>query len=280
MTDYDRAAERVSTALRRLHYQLAAARVIAVAGRLVELLGKANFNPDQPRVPRGNPDGGQWAAVGGAVSGNAPSLFDQTDPELWLLESIPAARVLLVGDEGTPLGDPPEIPQERPTVAVTRNAIIKNVAKWLKSLSRASGQPLYSSTTQSRHGSATTSMRSKPILMSPRQWRSCTGRSVSRRGDITFIISSSRRRLSRMGSPDLGSTRQRIWFASRHSFIARSPHGIIPRWRSTAGNPLANTFEERAGKNEKALASRRSSTSEFSSHEAPKGPRLECRSAR
>lgn len=27
---------------------------------------KANFDPNQPRVPRGNPDGGQWTSVGGA----------------------------------------------------------------------------------------------------------------------------------------------------------------------------------------------------------------------
>ncbi len=29
------------------------------------LLRKANFNPNQPRVPAGNPDGGRWAATGG-----------------------------------------------------------------------------------------------------------------------------------------------------------------------------------------------------------------------
>lgn len=29
------------------------------------LEGKANFNPSQPRVPKGNPDGGQWTAEGG-----------------------------------------------------------------------------------------------------------------------------------------------------------------------------------------------------------------------
>jgi hypothetical protein len=29
------------------------------------LEGKANFNPSQPRVPKGNPDGGQWTEEGG-----------------------------------------------------------------------------------------------------------------------------------------------------------------------------------------------------------------------
>jgi hypothetical protein len=30
---------------------------------------KANFNPDQPRVPAGNPDGGQWTSEGGGNGG-------------------------------------------------------------------------------------------------------------------------------------------------------------------------------------------------------------------
>lgn len=34
------------------------------------LEGKANFNPGQPRVPRGNPDGGQWTSGGGNFNGN------------------------------------------------------------------------------------------------------------------------------------------------------------------------------------------------------------------
>lgn len=34
------------------------------------LEGKANFNPDQPRVPKGNPDGGQWTDEGGGSDGN------------------------------------------------------------------------------------------------------------------------------------------------------------------------------------------------------------------
>jgi len=35
---------------------------------LALLEGKANFNPNQPRVPKGNPDGGQWTRVGGSGS--------------------------------------------------------------------------------------------------------------------------------------------------------------------------------------------------------------------
>jgi Bacterial CdiA-CT RNAse A domain len=45
---------------------------------------KANFNPAQPRVPAGNPDGGQWTS-GGGVGRNDPQGFsDATPDDLWI----------------------------------------------------------------------------------------------------------------------------------------------------------------------------------------------------
>ena len=42
---------------------------------------KANFHPDQPRVPAGNPDGGQWTDEGGGSSGFAqPVYMRREDP--------------------------------------------------------------------------------------------------------------------------------------------------------------------------------------------------------
>lgn len=44
-------------------------KMIEVEERLfwleIKLFGKANFNPNQPRVPAGNPDGGQWTRIDG-----------------------------------------------------------------------------------------------------------------------------------------------------------------------------------------------------------------------
>jgi len=48
-----------------IKYQLAAARFQITLIRHAYACRKAGFNPDQPRVPRGNPDGGQWTAEGG-----------------------------------------------------------------------------------------------------------------------------------------------------------------------------------------------------------------------
>ncbi len=70
---------------------------------------KANFNPDQPRVPRGQPEGGQWVDANG-------------DP-------VASRRVRLAGE--IPTGDPPEIPKERPPTSRARSVALKTVARLL-----------------------------------------------------------------------------------------------------------------------------------------------------
>lgn len=91
--------------LAELSWRLAEVR-FALALR--QLAGKANFNPNQPRVPRGNPDGGQWTR----------------DPRF-----VAQARTRLAG--GLPTNDPPEVPKERPATPQERHAVVKNVARWL-----------------------------------------------------------------------------------------------------------------------------------------------------
>ena len=59
-----RSSWEVSTALGRMAWLLRAENVLAKARHLARV-AKANFDPNQPRVPRGNPDGGQWTRVGG-----------------------------------------------------------------------------------------------------------------------------------------------------------------------------------------------------------------------
>jgi len=71
------------------------------ARRLGYLLRKANFNPNQPRVPAGEPEGGQWTPVGG--SGYKPP----DDPS-----------------------EPPQFPERQPPIK-TINAIAQAVARYL-----------------------------------------------------------------------------------------------------------------------------------------------------
>ncbi len=53
-------SEQVMNAAPRLKAELAAKGVIAAGHRLRARLAKANFNRNQPRVPAGVREGGQW----------------------------------------------------------------------------------------------------------------------------------------------------------------------------------------------------------------------------
>ena len=60
--------------LERLGQNLTSLQIdVALLG--LQIAAKAGFNPNQPRVPAGNPEGGQWARFGGALSSHP-----NTDP--------------------------------------------------------------------------------------------------------------------------------------------------------------------------------------------------------
>lgn len=59
--------------IRRLRCQLASLRLELALLRLGETWRKANFNPNQPRVPAGNPDGGQWTNDGASTERTRPA---------------------------------------------------------------------------------------------------------------------------------------------------------------------------------------------------------------
>jgi hypothetical protein len=90
----------VGARCRRLSWLLHASVVEAKHAELVRAF-KAGFKPSQPRVPAGNPDGGQW--MGSSGSGTSRSRSSSGEIE--------------------------NIPEERPESAQLRNVIIKEVAK-------------------------------------------------------------------------------------------------------------------------------------------------------
>jgi hypothetical protein len=76
---------------------------------------KKTYDPDQPRVPKGNDGGGRWTRDGSFIG----------------------SRIQLAGP--LPTDDPPNIPQERPPTSPQRYAYAKAAAKWLV---RIGGGPL------------------------------------------------------------------------------------------------------------------------------------------
>lgn len=88
---------------------------------------KAGFNPDEPRVPAGNPDGGQWTSEGGepnvpaprrpggrfAPVNPAPAIYtpadyNNTPPKYTVVPGTPKNAVIIKSPDGKPIeaGDP------------------------------------------------------------------------------------------------------------------------------------------------------------------------------
>jgi hypothetical protein len=102
-----RALRQRQTALAR---RRAGDAMIAALDRLGALIAKANFNPDQPRMPGPGPGAGQWMYVEGYAQGRQPG----------------------IGHNGGPaLADPPDIPKQDPGDKASRLAKAKQAAKWL-----------------------------------------------------------------------------------------------------------------------------------------------------
>ena len=90
---------------------MAATALLLHAERVRVLLRKANFNPGQPRVPRGHPHGGRW--VDGDPGG---AQGDETSPG-WL-----------VSDDG----GLPDLPEKRPQSARARHGIARAILRYLR----------------------------------------------------------------------------------------------------------------------------------------------------
>lgn len=97
-------------------WKFAALRVKATCLRLIEVLNK--FNPDQPRVPAGNPDGGQWTDGDGSETSEFEDVTESID---WIFG---------VENQEMPPEDPPQVPSQKPETPQRRNEIIRAVARW------------------------------------------------------------------------------------------------------------------------------------------------------
>ena len=87
-----------SAQLRRVGWFLHA-ELVEIKGRCLARAIRAKFDPNQPRVPAGNPDGGEWTGTGGGGTPGSASRLSAPN------ESAPRNGVQLAGgftagDEG------------------------------------------------------------------------------------------------------------------------------------------------------------------------------------
>ncbi len=97
---------------------------------MLALLGKANFDPNQPRVPRGSPGGGQWTKVPGWHGNNPPTGAAANEAPA----SRPPSGISRPPPRFSPIPPnepPPQIPTIEPPRASLRWPIVKLVARWV-----------------------------------------------------------------------------------------------------------------------------------------------------
>ncbi len=127
-----RAAARIA-ALRRRAW-LAGDAFLAALDRYRALRAK-EFDPNQPRVPAGSPEGGQW--TNGEAGGGGWPVFDFGPIDLGPIDLGPAELAPLAAaagighNRGPLLDEPPQIPKEPPADRTSRLAKAKEAAKWL-----------------------------------------------------------------------------------------------------------------------------------------------------
>src|SRR5947209_6005992 len=105
--------------------ELAALDVELKLCRLGYLLRK--FSADQPRVPAGSPEGGQWTSGGAGGGGEGDSAEAGDDPEgghASAPEFLAEGRSANSNDE-----EPPKIPEQEPATAKERYAFLKLIAR-------------------------------------------------------------------------------------------------------------------------------------------------------
>jgi hypothetical protein len=91
-------------------------------------LHKAGFNRDEPRVPAGNPDGGQWTSDGGNNTSDDISVLSDAAPNnSWVLGAQYATNdsPIFGQNQSPPLAKPPNVPQEQPETRQAIHAFVK-----------------------------------------------------------------------------------------------------------------------------------------------------------
>ncbi len=104
-------------------------------------LSKAGFNPNQPRIPAGNHDGGQWTREGGNEASSASQVASDATPDNdWIPGAQYAANVPPgSGPNQSPqIREPPEVPAEQPASRQAITTFLKAAAYFLAGLALAS----------------------------------------------------------------------------------------------------------------------------------------------
>ena len=152
---------------------------------------KYGYNPAQPRVPRGNPDGGEWTDAGGGSGQGGGAGGDNPQTR----DSRATGRIWLAGE--IPTGDSPEIPKKRPPKSKDRTKAKKDAARLLGQLTTTAEV----AAAMAKFGAwlRTYSPEISPIAIRRDPWKNCNAVLRRRSSVMISIILSSKPRPSVTG---------------------------------------------------------------------------------
>jgi hypothetical protein len=105
----------------------AALRRLAAAARLT----KADFDPDEPRIPAGEPGAGEWT-YGDDGDADEPGVAPASASEDGGVGGGGGDQPSVDGEPPTDDETAPAIPAERPATLQARNTIVRRAAEWLR----------------------------------------------------------------------------------------------------------------------------------------------------
>ncbi|MGU3496686.1 hypothetical protein ACLBXM_21810 [Xanthobacteraceae bacterium A53D] len=110
-----------------LKVELAALRFLAQGLKVRHILTKANFDPNQPRVPAGHSDGGEWTDAG---AGGREQDGTRDEP---VAPSSPRLYIAIWPSNGGPplIEDPPRIPPQPPASRGQALRVARVAATWV-----------------------------------------------------------------------------------------------------------------------------------------------------
>jgi hypothetical protein len=114
-------------------------QVVEIVRDALRIMRKAGFNPDEPRVPAGNPQGGQWTSSESPYAARQTSVLSDANPgDLWRPGSQYAVNAPPGPghNQGPPLDKPPPIPPRPPARRSALNAFIKAAAYYLAAITK------------------------------------------------------------------------------------------------------------------------------------------------
>lgn len=135
-------------------------------------LRKTGYDPNEPRVPGGNTEGGEWTRNDGSANSVVPAQDNWNPGAVYAANEPPG----IGHNQGPPLDEPPKIPPQPPANTQAINDFLKAAARYLSRFPRDPRAAIFLAVCWRQNGCRTGSSPTlRHTLIRQRHGRSCSG---------------------------------------------------------------------------------------------------------